>query len=73
LIAGRRIIRETKNIESRSSTSFSTPHKEISRNSPLATLDEFKESLVRRTINDFYIVQKQRLALRKFHETLGKL
>jgi hypothetical protein len=68
----RRIIRETKNIESGASTSFSTPHKERPRKSPLATLDDFNESVVRRTINDFYIVEKQRPTLKKFHEKLKK-
>jgi transposase len=33
-------------------------------------LDEFNESLVRRTIDDFYIVEKQRLTLRKVRENL---
>jgi hypothetical protein len=59
------IIRETKDIESGASTSFSTPHKERPKKSPLATLDDFNESVLRRTINDFYIVEKQRPALKK--------
>jgi hypothetical protein len=34
-------------------------------------LDEFNESLVRRTIND-YIVEKQRLTLREVHQKVEK-
>jgi hypothetical protein len=82
----RRITRETKNIESGASTSFSTPHKERPRKPPLATLDDFNESVVLRTINDFYfnesvvlrtindfyIVEKQRPTLKKVHEKLKK-
>ncbi|PNF36766.1 hypothetical protein B7P43_G11155, partial [Cryptotermes secundus] len=62
----RRIIRETKNTESGASTSFSTPHKERPRKSPPSTLDDFDESVVRRTTNDFYIVEKRRPTLKKF-------
>ncbi|PNF26754.1 hypothetical protein B7P43_G18381, partial [Cryptotermes secundus] len=47
------------------STSFSAPLKERPRKSPLATLDDFNESVVRRTINDFYIVEKRRPSLNR--------
>jgi hypothetical protein len=55
----RKIIKETKNTESGACTSFLTPLKESPRKSPLANLDDFNESLARRTFNDFYIVETE--------------
>jgi hypothetical protein len=64
--------KRNKIIESGASIAFSTPHKERPRNSPLSTLGDFDESLVRGTINDFHIVEKQRPAPRNGQKTLRK-
>lgn len=65
-----RIISESKNIDSGASASFSTPHKQRPRKSPKSALDSFNEAVVRRTVNDYYIVEKERPTLKKIHEKL---
>ena len=68
----RRIKSELQSIESGESVSFTTPHKERPRISRKATLDSFNEAVVRRTVNDFYITDKERPTLKKVHASLTK-
>ena len=69
----RRIKSELDALQSGESVSFTTPHKERPRRSPKATLDNFNEAVVRRAVNDFYIVEKQRPTLKKIHRELKSL
>jgi transposase len=66
----RRIVKEIKTIESGASTSFATPHKERLVSSPKSMLDNFNECVIRRTVNEFYITDKQRPTLKKIHAKL---
>lgn len=66
----RRIKNELEDIESGNSVSFSTPHKDRPRKSRKAALDRFNEEVVRRTVNDFYLVEKERPTLKKIHSKL---
>lgn len=66
----KRIVKEAKSIEEGASNSFSTPDKERIRTSNKSSPDNFNEEVVRRTINNFYIEEKQRPTLKKIHSRL---
>lgn len=61
----RRIIRETKKIDSGASTSFSTPGKQRTKPCTKSGLDGFNEEVVRRTVHNFYITNKERPTVNK--------
>jgi hypothetical protein len=60
-------VKEMKTTESSASTWFATPRKERLVSSPKSTLGNFNECVIRRTVNDFYITNKQRPTLKKIH------
>jgi len=65
-----RVLKEGENVETGIATAFSTPRKFRPKVCSKSVLDNFDEAVLRKTVHNFYLTEKQRPTLKVIHSKM---
>ena len=64
------VLKEGENVETGDAMAFSTPRKLRPKVRTKSILDNFNEAVLRRTVHNFYLTEKQRPTLKAIHSKM---